>query len=457
MRKLLLAVVAFLSTGLFAAATSKTRPQSLAAQVDAYVQPLVAGKNFSGCILMVRNGRPLVDRCYGMANYELGASNTDATRFHIASVSKSFTAAAILLLEERGKLKVEDKLSKFISDYPRGDEITIHQLLTHTSGIPNVNNFPAYDQKSMQQLSLEQVIALFKDEPLDFAPGSKYAYSNSNYNLLAYIVEKVSGMRYGEFLQKNFFEPLGMRMSGDDQDPEQLIPERAAGYVPMGYDQLGNAPYLDWTIKTGNGSLYSTTHDLLKWDQALYGTSVLKTETINKIFQKQPTPFSYGWFVRERFGHRVEAINGRSPGFTSSLERFPEDHASVIITANTYSGLTQGMAGDLAAILFDQPFKPVLPSRPVATNAAMLPRYEGNYEFGKDFTFNPGLKVEVRLAGGHLTMNSSRGENFLIPIGADTFVDRLYGGAVSFDKGADGIPVLHWNFGDDYIARRTGP
>ena len=456
MWKPLFAVIAFLSTGLFAAPTSKTRPQSLAAKVDAYVQPLVAGKNFSGCILMARNGRPLVDRCYGMANYELGARNTGATRFHIASVSKSFTAAAILLLEEHGKLKVEDELSKFISDYPRGDEITIHQLLTHTSGIPNVNNFPEYDRKSMQQLSLEQVIALFKDKPLDFAPGSKYAYSNSNYNLLAYIIEKISGTRYGEFMQKNFFEPLGMRKSGDDQDPQQLILERAAGYVPIGYDQLGNAPYLDWSIKTGNGSLYSTTHDLLKWDQALYGTTLLKAETINKMFQKQPTAFSYGWFVRERFGHRVEAINGRSPGFTSSLERFPDDHASVIITANTYSGLTQSMASDLAAILFNQPYKSMLPAQAVEAVAAELQSYEGSYEFGKDFTFNPGLKVEVRLSGGHLTMNSSRGENFLIPTGAGTFVDRLYGGAVSFGKAADGTPVLHWNFGEDYLARRTG-
>jgi CubicO group peptidase (beta-lactamase class C family) len=309
----------------------------------------------------------------------------------------------------------------------------------------------------MQHLSLEQVIALFKDKPLDFPPGAKYAYSNSNYNLLAYIIEKVSGMRYGEFLLKSFFQPLSINMTGDHQDPQQLIPERAAGYVPIGYDQLGNAPYLDWSIKTGNGSLYSTTHDLLKWDQALYGTTVLKTETINKMFQKQPTAFSYGSFVRERFGHRVEAINGRSPGFTSSLERFPEDHATIIITANTYSGLTTGMAGDLASIFFDQPFKPMLPARPVQIRDADLRRYEGDYEFGKDFTFNPGLKVQVRLISGHLTMNSSRGENFLIPTGGGTFVDRLYGGAVSFGKATDGAPVLHWNFGDDYVARSTRP
>src|SRR5438105_10082150 len=355
------------------AQTESAKPaSSLQSKVDAYVQPLVETRNFSGCILVARNGAAVLNRCYGMANYELEKPNTPQTRFHIAAVSKSVNAAAILLLEQQGKLKVEDKLAKFIPDYSRGDEITLHHLLTHTSGIPNVNNFPEYNEKSREHLSLEQIIALFKQKPLNFAPGSKYEYSNSNYNLLAYVIEKASGQSYGEFLRQNFSGALGMSMTGNDENPEQLLPERASGYTPVGYDQIGNAARLDWTIKTGNGSLYSTASDLLKWDQALNGEQVLKAETIANMFRKYSTPFSYGWFVRERFGHRRLAINRRRPGLTASLERFPDDRATVIVAANTYSGLTQSMAADLAAILLGQPYKPILQPHAVSISADEL-------------------------------------------------------------------------------------
>src|SRR5438876_1240620 len=437
------------------AQTHSAKPaSSLQSKVDAYVQPLVETRNFSGCILVARDGAALLDRCYGMANYELQKLNTPSTRFHIASVSKSFTAAAILLLEQQGKLKVENQLAKFIPDYPRGNEITLHHLLTHTSGIPNVNNFPEYNEKSREHLNLEQIIALFKQKPLNFAPGSKYEYSNSNYNLLAFVIEKVSGQGYSEFLRRNFFAPLGMSMTGDDSDPQELLPERAAGYVALGYDQLGNAPWLDWSIKAGSGSLYSTASDLLKWDQALNGEKVLKLATIAKMFRKYSTPFSYGWFVRERFGHRVQAINGRSPGFTASLERFPDDRATVILTANTYSALTQSMAEGLAAILLGQPYKPILPPHAVSISSDELRAAVGSYEFGKDF-YNPGLKVTMREENGKLVMDSQCSQHFLIPISASTVVARLYGGTVSFVRESSGrVTALKWNFGQNYIARR---
>src|SRR5919108_5374214 len=433
------------------AGTGPALKSDLQSKVDAYVRPLVESRNFSGCILLARNGVAALNRCYGMANYELEKPNTASTRFHIASVSKSLTAAAILLLEQQGKLKVEDKLAKFIPDYPRSEEITLHHLLTHTSGIPNVNNFPDYNQKSREHLNLEQVIALFKQKPLKFAPGSKYEYSNSNYNLLAYVIEKISGQSYGEFLRQNFFARLGMSESGNDDDPERLLPERASGYAPVGYDGLGNAAWLDWSIKTGNGSLYSTASDLLKWDQALNGEKVLKSETVGKMFRTYSTPFSYGWFVRERFGHRVQAINGRSPGFTASLERYPDDRATVILTANTYSALTQTMAEGLAAILLGQPYKPILPAKPVSVSPGELRAVAGNYKFGDDF-FNPGLAVTLREVNGKLAMQSQDSENFLIPISADTFVDRLYGGTVSFVHDPSGkISAMKWNFGQDYV------
>src|SRR6267378_5020585 len=179
-------------------ARASDRVPSLEAEVDAFVQPYMEGNNFSGSILIARQGKVLISKGYGMADYELSVPNTPQTRFHLASLTKSFTAAAIMILQEQGKLSVEDPLKKFVPDYPNGDKITIHHLLTHRSGIPNVNNFPEYGSKSLSRMSLDEIIRMFKDKPLEFEPGARYRYSNSNYNLLAFIIEKTSGKSYGD-------------------------------------------------------------------------------------------------------------------------------------------------------------------------------------------------------------------------------------------------------------------
>ena len=236
---------------LASAATAEDGP--LNSRVDAYIQPYVATNNFSGVVLIARDGRVLVNRAYGKADRERDIANQLNTRFHIASVSKSFTAAAILLLEQRGHLTVNDPLSKFIPDYPDGNKITVHELLSHRSGIVNANNLPEYTQKSKSRISLNDVIAMFENKPLAFDPGSKFQYSNSNYNLLAYIIEKVSGETYGDFLQKNIFKPLDMRDTADDTGADKLTANQASGYVPEGMNAVRPAPELNWSIKRGNG------------------------------------------------------------------------------------------------------------------------------------------------------------------------------------------------------------
>src|SRR5262245_16058949 len=245
-------------------------PSAIDAKVDAYIKPFVDIKGFNGSILIARQGKVLVSKGYGMANYEFDVPNTPQTKFHIASISKSITAAAILLLEERGLLSVNDALSKYIPDYPNGQAITIHHLLIHTSGIPNVNGFPDYDAKSKFPQTLDSVIQMFKNSPLLFKPGERYNYSNSEYNLLAFIIEKVSGRTFSDFLKVNIFDPLGMQDTAPDSGPGPIVRNLAAGYSPAGLDELENSSFLDWSIKTGNGSLYSTTEDLYKWDRALY-------------------------------------------------------------------------------------------------------------------------------------------------------------------------------------------
>jgi len=425
---------------------------SLATQVSAYIQPYVSSNNFSGVVLIARGGKIIVNQAYGAANRELSVQNTSATRFHIASVSKSFTAAAILLLEQRGKLSVKDPLSKYIPDYPIGDKITIHHLLTHTSGIANANNLPQYNEKSKSQMSLNDIIAMFKNRPLEFEPGTKFRYSNSNYNLLAYIIEKISGQNYGDFLRENIFIPLDMRDTADDTGTDELIMQRASGYIPIGLQDVKNAPNLNWSIKKGNGSLYSTVGDLYKWDRALYTDKILTRDSRDRIFTDYGG-FGYGWFVRKQAARPAVVINGRSPGYTSSLQRFVNDNVCIILVANTYSGITQAMADDLASLVFGEKVK-TLQAVP-KLDRVELDRYVGTYQFGPDFSYNPSVTVRVRRDGNDLALSIGDDDAFLLPQPGDKFLDRLYGGVVQFALDSQGrVTSLSWSFGQPFIAKR---
>ncbi|HZA98218.1 MAG TPA: serine hydrolase domain-containing protein, partial [Gemmatimonadales bacterium] len=181
---------------------------ALEQRIDRFVRPYAASNNFTGVILVRRGGRVQLEQGYGMANYELGVPNTGFSRFHIASVTKAFTAAAILLLEERGKLSLSDPVSRHLPDYPKGDRIRIEHLLKHTAGIPNLGSGPDWARQERQSHTIEQLVALFKDLPLEFEPGSETRYSNSNYNLLTLILEKLSGQSYESFLRENIWTPL---------------------------------------------------------------------------------------------------------------------------------------------------------------------------------------------------------------------------------------------------------
>ena len=436
---------------LASAATAEDGP--LNSRVDAYIQPYVATNNFSGVVLIARDGRVLVNRAYGKADRERDIANQLNTRFHIASVSKSFTAAAILLLEQRGHLTVNDPLSKFIPDYPDGNKITVHELLSHRSGIVNANNLPEYTQKSKSRISLNDVIAMFENKPLAFDPGSKFQYSNSNYNLLAYIIEKVSGETYGDFLQKNIFKPLDMRDTADDTGADKLTANQASGYVPEGMNAVRPAPELNWSIKRGNGSLYSTAADLYKWSRALYTDTILNRTERQKMFSDYGG-FGYGWFVRPQAGREASVINGRSPGFTASLLRFVNDDTCVILLANTYSGITQSMADDLASIVFGE-------TRPTLQPSPRLPRtvlneFGGQYEFGPDFTFNPGATATIGIHGDDVAMTIGGDDTYLIAQPGGKILDRLYGGSVEFLRDAGGkVSSLTWSFGQPFTAKRV--
>jgi CubicO group peptidase (beta-lactamase class C family) len=405
---------------------------TLTAKFEKYIRPYVETDNFSGRILVSKKGEILFNKAYGSANLEFDVPNDLNTVFHIASLSKPFTAAAILILEQKGLLTTNDFLAKYIPDYPSGNKITLHHLLSHTSGLPEINDLPEYANASVQQQTPETLVALFKNKPLEFQPGEKYQYSNSNYTLLAFIIEQVSKEKYGPFLEENIFKPLGMDHTSVRADMSTVIKTMASGYSPDGNFGLQKAPYLDWSSKTGSGSIVATAGDLEKWNRALFGTTILSEKSKQKMFTEY-VDSGYGWYMQELYNRHYVFMNGRSPGFCAHIGRYPDDEVCVIVLSNISVYLPKQIGIDLAGILFNEAVE-----LPTFSNAALpdadLRQLVGKYKFGDDF-YRRNYTMEVTTRDGHL-FGSNYGE--LIPAGPLQFVQRSYWLKISFTKDEKG-------------------
>jgi CubicO group peptidase (beta-lactamase class C family) len=423
-------------------------------EVDTYLGPYLEAGVFSGTILIAKAGKVLLSKGYGMACYEFDVPNSPETKFQIASISKTFTSAAIMILQEKGQLSVHDSLNKFIPDFNNGGKISIHNLLTHTSGIPNVNEFPEYDEKSKSPTTLKQIISMFKNKPLDFSPGDRYAYSNSNYNLLAYIIEKVSGMSYGDFLEKNIFNPLEMHDTGHHGDASSIIKELALGYM-LDAGGVIKAPYLDWSIKTGNGSIYSTVKDLYKWDRALYTEKILKKKSKEEIFKEHMPGIGYGWFIGKRLNRKVIYYNGRSPGFTSYLDRYVDDDACLIILSNNYTPIAHMIIKDLGAILFDEEYKIPEEIKEAKVEQHILNDYLGSYKFDSNF-YRPNAVVKIIKKNDKLYFQWSETYfSSLRPVSQTKFLDLSFWAYIIFQKDKKGeITGFIWRDTNDFPAEK---
>ena len=425
--------------------------RGLEERVDAYVKPYLELGGFNGSVLIAKGGKVLFSKGYGMANYELNVPNTSRTRFHLGSVSKTFTAVAIMILQEQGKVYVRDPLSKFIPDYPNGDRITIHHLLTNTSGIPNINNFPDYAKWSKFPHTPVDLVELIKHKPLDFEPGSRgYTESNSNYNLLAYIIEKLSGQSYGEFLKQRIFDVLGLGDTGHDGDSSALVANRASGYAPAGLTDLVNVPYMDWSIKTGNGSIYSSIEDLYRWDRCLYTDKILKKSSIEAMFKQE-----YGWFSGKRLDRNVVRMNGLSPGFSAEIQRYVDDDACIIVLSNNYIPTAGIIATDLARIAFGESYEVPRLVKPPRVDGKVLDAYVGRYQFGPDF-FAPRGVYAVERKGDQLLLRAPGADATLVPQSETEFFHRPYWSMIVFSKDDQGrVTHFLWRYGGkDYRADR---
>ena len=304
------------------------------------VQPYVDAQMFMGSVLVSKEGKPVFNQGYGMADLEWNVPNSPTTRFNIASMTKQFTAAAILLLEDRGKLKTDDLVKKYLPDAPASwDKITIYHLLTHTSGISD--DAAKYVPGTPGKLD-------FNDKPLNFQAGERWAYSNLGYIVLGYLLERISGQTYVEFVEQNIFKPLGMNDSGMFSFPT-VIPRRASGYWP-GSKGIENADHFDARLNFSAGSLYSTTEDLLRWEDGLFGGRLLSPASLHKMITPFKSDYGCGLYIKRANGHLMIQHDGNNIGFNSEMAYYPEERIAVIVLANLNGSVTSEIARALAAV-----------------------------------------------------------------------------------------------------------
>jgi CubicO group peptidase (beta-lactamase class C family) len=360
--------------------------QDLAPKFDEYLSALVKQNRFTGSVLVARDGKVVFSKGYGFANAEFEIPNTPQTKFRLGSITKQFTAAAILLLQERGKLSVQDPICRYIENCPSTwSEITIHHLLSHTGGIPNFTSFPDYLPKMMMPVTTQEMIARFKDKPLDFKPGEKWAYSNSGYFLLGYIIEKAAGEAYESFLQKNIFEPLKLTSTGYDHHGT-ILKKRATGYS-MSKGEIVNSLPIDMTQPYSAGSLYSTVEDLFLWNEALFSGKLLSAKSLEAMLTPVKNNYGYGLGIQMKAGRKIISHGGGINGFSTVITRFADEKLTLVVLRNAdYGSPAPGpISQALAAIVFGEKYE--IPGTAVAVKVdpKIYDAYAGRYELAPNF------------------------------------------------------------------------
>jgi CubicO group peptidase (beta-lactamase class C family) len=418
-------------------APASAAPNSLEKHIDSYLAPLLRTNNFSGTVLVAKGDKVLLQKGYGKANIEHDVSNSASTVFQIASVSKPFTAAAVMLLSEQGKLDLKAPLTAVLPDYPQGKKLTIHHLLTHTSGIPNINDFDEYGDIQRRPHTPEQLVAHFKDKSLEFEPGAQYGYSNSNYNLLALIIEKASGQDYGSFLASNIFGKLGLKQAGHHASAAQIIPLAATGYAAAGATGLERATYIDWSVKTGNGSLYSDAASVARFLHSVHAGRLLAPGSLAAAFTPHTPNVGYGWFLTKANGREIHHANGRSPGFAAQADYYVKDGVSVVVLSNTYVSVTTDIARAIGALYFGGSVKPMPALKPDRLTREQVASLVGKYQFGPDY-YVPNALMTVRERGDFLETAVGDYVFPLVQISSSRFLMRSFWIIANFTIGADG-------------------
>lgn len=447
MRVLVAGILLVLSCSAIAAPSST--PVETKRRLSGYVESYARSGLFSGVVLVEKDGKPLFVTARGVAERNFNVPVTADTKFHIASLSKPITSAAIGRLVDQGKLTFETRLATIIPGIPNGDRITIEQLLTHYSGLDGPDRDKGASQWVVLPHSTDQLVDRIRATKPLREPGERYEYSNANYWLLAAIIEKLSGVSYGTFLKREIFDPLGMRDTGHRGDLLQVVPKLAEGYQLDGPEAYRAGDRLDWTTKTGNGSLYSTAGDLAKFYHALVERKLLSPATTDRILGTGKR-FGYAWFHRDpkEFGRESVRFNGRSPGYGSYLEGFVNDDTFFVILSNLYTYAPTAMAEGIASILWGKPYEEMSSIKLHPMTEASLRPFEGTYQFGPDFHVRNG-KARLEAAADHLEMHWDAGDRvtMLLPIGSNRFFDPTFWATIEIDGSVDNKTIRYRSIG----------
>lgn len=445
MEKILLLVIAtvYLSCSLLA--------QDEAKKIDSLVLKSTNSAEFNGSVLVAKGGKIVLQKGYGYSHEEQKIPNDQQTIFCIASVTKTFTAAVILKLQEQGKLSVKDNVSKYMPDFPNGERITIHQLLTHTSGIPDYlkdKGFQSIDQS--KPITLDEMIGFFKNKHLDFEPGTSFRYSNSGYTMLGYIIETVTGASYADALVKYIFKPLHMEHTSYGPPPRNQT-QLATGYM-MYYKNFKRASLVVHpSISYATGAIYSTVSDLYKWHQALQKKKFLTEQSLTVAYTKDKGNYGYGWFTDSIYNRQRVSHDGNIHGYKSNINRFPQDDICVIALSNSNNSGVGGLVRNIVNILYHQPLTPSFADLPVLQIPVTAKQeYEGIYRFKKEDT----LQVTVQVKDEKLLLTiASNAPIEILPVGKDVF--KSGDARFEFKRNMRGRIQQIWMFSKGELAQVT--
>ncbi len=412
-------------------------------RIDAIVAPYLAASDFMGIVGVQRDGGEALLLPYGLASVGLKVPHRADGVFMIGSVSKQFTAAAVLALEESGALSTADSVVKHLPGFPHGSEMTLEQLLTHTAGLVDIYSLERFGASGGRVGTFEDVLADIGRADLTFSPGSGYAYSNGGYAVLAAVIEQASGVRYGEYLNRRFFEPLAMGQTAHDGS-SAAVDGRVPGYDPWGSDGLSPAIPVSAAFTTGSGSLWSSAGDLLRWSAALHGGEVLSRASYAKLTRDYGNAYGYGVSLFQRFGRDVIGHDGRVAGYSSDLAWYVDERTTIVTLSNVQSVARDEIRRLVAAAVFGEEYIVPTVREYREQSPATVEALVGVYSFG------PGFEVSITESDGRLLARANQGGySELVPRDAETWFSRMLYATVRFGRDDEGsVDRLIWGAQD---------
>jgi CubicO group peptidase (beta-lactamase class C family) len=370
--------------------------QSVQQKLDEYLTAAQNADMFNGSVLIAQKGKVLLNKGYGLQNLEQKKPVDANTIYQIGSVTKQFTSTIILRLTEQGKLQLSDKIGKYFPSYTIGKDITIEQLLHHTSGIWNYTNDAAFMQTEVEKpMNEAKMFKLFEAKPLDFTPGSKYSYSNTGYMLLGYIIEKVTGKKYEQVVRQQIFTPLQMNHSGFDFT-HLTSPNKATGYNSIAAGKGSKSIAVDSSVSFSAGAMYTITNDLYKWNQSLSTNKILNAASLKNAFTLRLSKYGLGWSIDTVNAKQIITHGGGIHGFLSGNMILPGDSTSITILSNSNTSKMDMLTKDILAILYNQPYKVPEANQEIKVDTAIMRRYTGEYQLA------PGFTITIVLIDGAL-------------------------------------------------------